>query len=140
MLVGYDQSGFVKGRNILDGALIANETVDYLKQKRIKSLIFKVDFEKAFDSLSWEFLMEVMEFMGFGEKWRRWILTCLKSASISVLVNGSSTNEFTLDRGVRQGDPLSPFLFIIAAEGLNALAKRAVSCNMFSGVEIGREK
>ncbi|XP_071708054.1 uncharacterized protein [Rutidosis leptorrhynchoides] len=81
-----------------------------------------------------------MEFMGFGLKWRNWILTCLKSASISVLVNGSPTNEFKLERGVRQGDPLSPFLFILAAEGLNALTKVAVKRGLFSGVEIGVDK
>ncbi|XP_071729345.1 uncharacterized mitochondrial protein AtMg01250-like [Rutidosis leptorrhynchoides] len=77
--------------------------------------------------------MEAMEFMGFGLKWRKWILSYLKSASFSVLVNDSPTNEFKLQRDVRQGDPLSPFLFIIAAEGLNALAKAAVKYNMFLG-------
>ncbi|XP_071727305.1 uncharacterized mitochondrial protein AtMg01250-like [Rutidosis leptorrhynchoides] len=84
--------------------------------------------------------MEVMGIMGFGLKWRQWILACLKSASISILVNGSPTLEFNLRRGIRQGDPLSPFFFIIAAEGLNALSKMAVSNNLFSGVEIGKDK
>ncbi|XP_071718172.1 uncharacterized protein [Rutidosis leptorrhynchoides] len=126
-LVGHEKSAFKRGRNILDGALIANESLDYLKQTRSKSLIFKVDFEKAFDCLSWEFLLEVMEFMGFGIRWRHWILSCLSSASISVIVNGSPTSEFNLARGVRQGDPVSHFLFILAAEGLNALTKAAVN-------------
>ncbi|XP_071708359.1 uncharacterized mitochondrial protein AtMg01250-like [Rutidosis leptorrhynchoides] len=81
-----------------------------------------------------------MTFIGFGSKWRHWILSCLKSASISILVNGSPTSEFKLGRGVRQGDPLSPFLFILAAEGLNALTKAAVRGNKFSGVDIGRDK
>ncbi|XP_071704857.1 uncharacterized mitochondrial protein AtMg01250-like [Rutidosis leptorrhynchoides] len=81
-----------------------------------------------------------MEIMGFGRKWRNWILTCLKSASISILVNGSPTKEFKLGRGVRQGDPLSPFLFILATEGLNLLTKFAVSNNLFNGVEIGNDK
>ncbi|XP_071727074.1 uncharacterized mitochondrial protein AtMg01250-like [Rutidosis leptorrhynchoides] len=81
-----------------------------------------------------------MGFMGFGHKWRSWISSCLKSASVSVLVNGSPTNEFNLELGVRQGDPLSPFLFIIAAEGLNWLAKTAVSNNLLRGVEIGTNK
>ncbi|XP_071713330.1 uncharacterized protein [Rutidosis leptorrhynchoides] len=75
-----------------------------------------------------------------GSFYKKWILSCLKSASISILVNGSPTNEFTLQRGVRQGDPLSPFLFILAAEGLNLLAKAAVRNTMFEGVEIGVEK
>ncbi|XP_071704231.1 uncharacterized protein [Rutidosis leptorrhynchoides] len=81
-----------------------------------------------------------MEKMGFGDKWRGWILACLKSATISVLVNGSPTNEFSLERGVRQGDPLSPFLFIIAAEELNILAKKAIENGLFKGVEVGYDK
>ncbi|XP_071715249.1 uncharacterized mitochondrial protein AtMg01250-like [Rutidosis leptorrhynchoides] len=101
-------------------------------------MMFKVDFEKAFDSLSWEFLDDMMGFMGFGVKWRGWIASCLKAASISILVNGSPTKEFKLGRGVRQGDPLSPFLFIIAAEGLNWLTKSTISNNLYSGVKIGK--
>ncbi|XP_071708379.1 uncharacterized protein [Rutidosis leptorrhynchoides] len=139
-IVGDEQSAFLKGRFILDGALIINETVDFLSKHRKKSAIFKVDFEKAFVSLDWDFLMVIMEKMGFGEKWRGWILACLKSASILVLVNGSPTNEFTLERGVRQGDPLSPFLFIIAAEGLNILTKNAVEKGLFKGVKVGADK
>ncbi|XP_071728879.1 uncharacterized protein [Rutidosis leptorrhynchoides] len=136
-LVGFEQSAFIKGRNILDGALIASESLDFLKRKKARSILFKVDFEKAFDFLSWDFLLEIMEKIGFGSKWRMWIMTCLKSASVSVLINGSPTEEFSLERGVRQGDPLSPFLFILAAEGLNLLIKEAVTCNLFKGVEIG---
>ncbi|XP_071741928.1 uncharacterized protein [Rutidosis leptorrhynchoides] len=139
-LVGFEQSAFIKGRNILDGALISNEVVSFLRHKKERSLIFKVDFEKAFDCLSWDFLIEIMEIMGFGERWRKWILSCLHSASISVLVNGSPTNEFKLKRGVRQGDPLSPFLFILAAEGLNVLTKGAVASHKFRGVKVGLEK
>ncbi|XP_071694260.1 uncharacterized protein [Rutidosis leptorrhynchoides] len=75
-----------------------------------------------------------------GFNMRNWILSCLESASISVLVNGSPTREFKLKRGVRQGDPLSPFLFILAAEGLNLITKSAVCNNMFRGVEIGTDK
>ncbi|XP_071700547.1 uncharacterized protein [Rutidosis leptorrhynchoides] len=139
-LVGFEQSAFIKGRNIIDGALIANESISFLKHNRIKSLIFKVDFEKEFDCLNWDILMEVMEIMVFGVKWRGWIRSCLSSASISVLVNGTPTSEFKMEKGIRQGDPLSPFLFIIVAEGLNVLAKKAVCNKKFLGVEIGSEK
>ncbi|XP_071717831.1 uncharacterized mitochondrial protein AtMg01250-like [Rutidosis leptorrhynchoides] len=66
--------------------------------------------------------------------------SCLQSASISILINGSPTCEFHLRRGVRQGDPLSPFLFIIASEGLNILTKVAVDKDMYKGVEVGNEK
>ncbi|XP_071739251.1 uncharacterized mitochondrial protein AtMg01250-like [Rutidosis leptorrhynchoides] len=78
--------------------------------------------------------------MGFGSKWRKWILICFKSASISILINGSPISEFGLEMGVRQGDPLSPFLFILSTEGLNVLAKNVVAKKMFSGVEVGVEK
>ncbi|XP_071705147.1 uncharacterized mitochondrial protein AtMg01250-like [Rutidosis leptorrhynchoides] len=64
---------------------------------------------------------------------------CLKSASISILVNGSPTNEFSLEKGVRQGDPLSPYLFIMVAEGLNLLIKRAIDVGLIKGVEVRNE-
>ncbi|XP_071729080.1 uncharacterized protein [Rutidosis leptorrhynchoides] len=132
-LIGEEQSAFTKGRYILDGVLIANEAINYLKKKKKKSLVFKVDFEKAFASLSWSFLLKMMKRMGFGVRWIKWIMACLSSASISVLVNGLPTNEFNIERGVRQGDPLSPFLFIIAAEGLNYLTKKSISMCLFKG-------
>ncbi|XP_071708772.1 uncharacterized protein [Rutidosis leptorrhynchoides] len=81
-----------------------------------------------------------MACMGFGVKWCKRILACLKLAIISILINGSPTREFSMGRGVRQGDPLSPFLFILAAEGLNILTKAAVNRGLFRGVEIGRDK
>ncbi|XP_071700669.1 uncharacterized protein [Rutidosis leptorrhynchoides] len=139
-LIGSEQSAFLKEHFILDGVLIANESIEYLKKHKKRSLIFKVDFEKAFDCLKWDFLLEVMSCMGFGSKWCEWIRGCLKSASISILINGSPTREFSIGRGVRQGDPLSPFLFIIAAEGLNILTKAAVDRGIFQGVKIGNDK
>ncbi|XP_071718269.1 uncharacterized protein [Rutidosis leptorrhynchoides] len=138
-LVGSEQSAFLKGRYLLDGALIANETLEFISSTKKKGLIFKVDFEKAFDCLNWDFLMEVMHCMGFGLKWRMWILSCLKSASISILVNGSPTREFHLGRGVRQGNHLSPFLFILATEGLNILTKAALDRGLYQGVKVGND-
>ncbi|XP_071692209.1 uncharacterized protein [Rutidosis leptorrhynchoides] len=114
--------------------------MDFLKGNKKKGILFKVDFEKAFDCLNWDFLLDVMKSMGFGMKWRKWIFACLKSAIVSVLVNGSPTNEFSLGRGIRQGDPLSPFLFILAAEGLNILAKAAIEKGLFKGIEVGGDK
>ncbi|XP_071712677.1 uncharacterized protein [Rutidosis leptorrhynchoides] len=72
-----------------------------------------------------------MKCMGFGPKWITFIQACLSSSSISVLINGSPTAEFSPERGIRQGDPISPFLFIIAAKGLNILAKRSITNDQF---------
>ncbi|GJU85441.1 reverse transcriptase domain, reverse transcriptase zinc-binding domain protein [Tanacetum coccineum] len=94
----------------------------------------QVDFEKAYNSINWRFLIDIMRRMNFGNKWCTWVETCLRSSSMSILVNGSPTKEFGLERGVRQGDPLSPFLFIIAAEGLNAIVKEAVVKCIFKGI------
>jgi len=81
-------------------------------------VIVKVDFEKAYDSIEWDFLEYMIKILGFQCRWINWIKMCLKSASVSVLVNGSPTREFRPSRGLRQGGPLAPFLFLIMVEGL----------------------
>ena len=124
-VVDETRSTYIQGRHIHDGPLIINEIISWAKQKKKKMFLFKIDFEKAFDSINWGFLDSVMEQMNFGCKWRRWISSCLSSAKASVLFNGSPTEEFSISKGVRQGDPLSPFLFILVMEGLNIAVKRA---------------
>ncbi|KAJ9539609.1 hypothetical protein OSB04_026115 [Centaurea solstitialis] len=133
------QSAFIKGRNILDGVLIANEVVDFVRFKKRKGLIFKVDFEKAYDSVDWNFLLGTMNRMGFGKKWIGWISACLRSSSTSVLVNGSPSKEFMMEKGLRQGDPLAPFLFLIVAENLHLLVEEAKDKSLFEGLSIGNE-
>lgn len=130
------QTAFVKGRDILEGPLIVNEICTWGKKRNKKILLFKVDFNKAFDSVNWNFLNSMMQQMNFGIKWRTWMKGCLESARASVLVNGCPTTEFQLEKGVRQGDPLSPFLFILAMEGLNIALKEAVEKGVFQGITI----
>ncbi|KAJ9556398.1 hypothetical protein OSB04_011012 [Centaurea solstitialis] len=125
------QSAFLKGRSVLDGVLVANETVSYLKRLKKKCLIFKVDFEKGYDSVSWEFLLDMLEKMGFGQKWRNWIL---KSLNFGEWI---PTEEFSMENGIRQGDPLAPFLFLVVAEGLHIMVEEAIDKGLFKGLKVG---
>ncbi|CAJ2646720.1 unnamed protein product [Trifolium pratense] len=134
------QTAFVKNRQILDGILIANEIVDEARKSKKDLMLFKVDFEKAYDSVDWGYLDDVMGRMSFPTLWRKWIRECVGTATASVLVNGSPTDEFPLRRGLRQGDPLSPFLFLLAAEGLNVLMEAMVARNLFTGYSIGGQE
>ena len=139
-LIDERQTTFLKGRHILHGVMIANEVIVEAKYKKNPCMIFKVDFEKAYDSVSWGFLNYMMMRMGFYEKWRQWIYGCLSSATISILINGSPTSEFVPQRGLRQGDPLAPFLFNIVAEGLTGLMRTTISKNMFHSYQVGSQK
>ncbi|GAU35782.1 hypothetical protein TSUD_56590 [Trifolium subterraneum] len=137
VVVSDAQSAFIKGRQILDGILIANELVDEAKRNAKDLLLFKVDFEKAYDSVDWDYLNEVMVKMNFPSQWMGWMKACVMTASASVLVNGSPTDEFPFERGLRQGDPLSPFLFLLAAEGLNVLMSAMVRNGSFIPYRVG---
>ena len=106
-VVSDTQSAFVKGKKILDGILIANEIVDEAKRMKKELLMFKVDFEKAYDSVDLKCLDMVMIHMNFPTLWRKWINECIGTTKASVLVNGCPTEEFSIERGLRQGDPLS---------------------------------
>ncbi|GAU44264.1 hypothetical protein TSUD_400110 [Trifolium subterraneum] len=136
-IVSKSKSAFIKGRQILDGVLIANEVVDDAKCNNKDLLLFKVDFEKAYESVDWDYLSDVMIKMNFPSVWRGWIMECVTSASASVLVNGCPTEEFHFERGLCQGDPLSPFLFLLAAEGLHVLMEAMVSNSVFTPYGIG---
>ncbi|EOY21945.1 Uncharacterized protein TCM_014115 [Theobroma cacao] len=106
--------------------------------KTVIGMVLKLDFEKAFDSISWNFLDHVMGFMGFGVKWRCWIKECISTAKISILVNGSPSRQFGMERGFRQGCPLSPLLFNIAGEAFSAMLCKVESIEICKGVMIGR--
>lgn len=130
------QSAFLTGRNILDGVVVVNEVMDMAKRQRKKCVILKADFEKAYDSVSWSYLDYMLDRLGFGVKWRGWMRTCFSSNSISILVNGSPTEEFVAQKGLKQGDPLAPFLFLVAAEGLAGLVRRGVESNNLNGFKL----
>ncbi|GJS77998.1 putative RNA-directed DNA polymerase, eukaryota, reverse transcriptase zinc-binding domain protein [Tanacetum coccineum] len=114
-----------------------SKVIDWFKKIKKKMLIFKVDFEKAFESVSWKYLDFVLLSLGFSSKWRSWIRACLHSSRASILINGSPTFEFSIKRDLRQGDPLSPFLFILVMEGLHYAMSNAVSSGLIRGIKIG---
>ena len=92
--------------------MVANETVDEARRLNKEMLLFKVDFEKAYDSVDLNYLDMVMKKMNFSTLWRKWMSACVGSASASVLVNGCPTDEFPMERGLRQGDPFSFYFFV----------------------------
>ncbi|GKC76865.1 RNA-directed DNA polymerase, eukaryota [Tanacetum coccineum] len=100
-------------------------------------MIFKVDFEKAYDSVCWDYLDDVLKRYGFGDKWCGWIQSCLRSSRELILVNGSPTKEFQFYKGLKQGDPLSPFLFILVMKSLNLSFQRVVNAGIFKAVCMG---
>ena len=93
-VVSEAQNAFVEGRQILDAALIANEAVDALLQRNLSGVVCKLDIEKAYGHLDWDFLMKVMSKKGFGSKWTNWISWCISSAAFFVMVNGSPFGFF----------------------------------------------
>ena len=126
-VVAPTQNAFVMGRQILDASLIANEVIDSWKKRKEKGLICKLDIEKAYDSINWQFLLKTLHKMGFGSKWVGWMWSCISSAKFSVLVNEVPTGFFLSSKGLRQGDPLSPYLFVLGMEVLDALIRRAIA-------------
>ncbi|XP_058775262.1 uncharacterized protein LOC131649520 [Vicia villosa] len=138
-LISINQTAFVPGRSMMDGVLMVNEMLDWAKRKKRGCLLLKVDFEKAYNSISWNYLRWIMGKMRFGKRWMKWMESCIFSSHVSVLVNGSATKEFKVQRGLRQGDPISPFLFVITMEGLSALMKKSVEVGDFQPFKYGEE-
>ena len=127
LLISSEQSGYVEGRQILDGIILAHEVVHSLKTSKILGMILKLDLSKSFDKLSWDFIEKMLLAFGFCQEWVRWILSLISLAFFSILVNGSPSSTFSPSRGIFQGDPLSPFHFILMAKGLGRMIQSALS-------------
>jgi len=117
---------------------MANEVLKDIKRKKKSGVCLKVDFEKAYDSVRWSFLLDMLRRLGFHDRWLVWIKGCLISSSVSVLVNGSPFEEFKPTRGLRQGDPLAPFLFLVVAKGLTGMVRQTLRMDLLRGVKVGR--
>jgi exonuclease III len=124
LLVDADQTGFVKTRCIADNFMYAMDLVQCCRKRKKKAMILKLDFSKAFDTVSWEALFSILHIRGFDDKWIMWMKELLTSAKTAVLLNGIPGNWINLKRGLRQGDPLSPLLFIVVVDVLQQAIKR----------------
>ena len=102
-------------------------------KSKIPGVIFKLDIEKTYDHVNWEALLDLLKRMRFGVRWCRWICTCISTVQFSVLFNGSPANFFGSLRGLRQGDPLSPMLFLVMMEVFSKMMKRAEGAGLLRG-------
>jgi hypothetical protein len=124
-MVSPNQSAFTKGRFTQDNFMLVQQTARFLHQRKQSHILFKLDISKAFDSVSWPFLLEVMQHLGFGQIWRDIISGLLGSASTKILVNGIPSDTILHQRGLWQGDPLSLMLFILAMDALGFVFAKA---------------
>ena len=102
--------------------IVANEAFHYIRGKKNgdqRLMALKLDLNKAFDRVEWDFLIATLKKMGFGEKWCNWIFSCISSYELEFLINGESIGTVRPSRGIRQGDPLSPYVFIIVTDVLS---------------------
>jgi hypothetical protein len=132
------QSAFVPGRWIGENQVVVKELMHSFKTQKVKGgfVAIKVDLQKAYDRINWNFLRSVLIQLGFPSIFIDWIMECVTTVSSSVLVNGGKTKHFWPTRGLRQGDPLSPYLFILCQEVLSRLIERNFAKGNFSGVKM----
>lgn len=138
-IISDTQGAFVSGRLISDNVIIAHEMIHGLRtgDKIVEEwMAIKTDMSKAYDRVKWNFLEILMEKMGFDRVWVRWIMACVSTMSFSVLLNGNSHGFIRPERGIRQGDPLSPFLFISCDEALVSCLNRAEEDGRLHGIKL----
>jgi len=137
-LISKNQNAFVGDRQILDGVLIANELIDSRFKSGKPGVICKTDIEKAYDHVNWDFLFYIVARMGFRERWIAWIRHSVSSASFAVLINGSPSQFFSASRGLHQGDPISPLLFLLVMEVFTRMLQVATTAGLLSGFFVGQ--
>ena len=135
-IIHSSRNAFVKGRSIFDAIRTIDDMMEFTKEKGLSGILVAIDFEKAFDTLNFKFLIRTLHKFNFGPFFIQWIRTLYNNVSSCVMNNGFTTGPFTVSRGVRQGDPLSPYLFIIALE---TLAIKIRNDDSIKGFKIGGE-
>lgn len=115
-IINHDQIGYIKGRYIGQNIRTVVDIMEYTRFTQIPGIIVFFDFEKAFDSIEWDFLHNALHTFGFGSKFINWIKAIYSNINSSVINNGHTSEYFNLERGIRQGYPMSAYLFIVAVE------------------------
>ena len=137
LIINEDQKGFLKGRYIGDNVRKIYDLLVHTEKENIPGLLLTIDFAKAFDSVSWSFLQKALRFFNFGPDLRQWISTLYHNASSCVSVNGQYSKWFGIRRGVRQGDPISPYLFLICAEIMSIMIRQN---GIIKGIKINAQE
>jgi hypothetical protein len=139
-LISPEKTCFVEGRQILDSIILTHELIHSLHTSKKPGMLIKLDLSKAYDSLSWNYIFSILDAFGFSKNWILWIKYLISMTFFSILVNGSPSLTFSPSRGIHQGDPLSPFLFILMAEGLGRDIKEEVVQGNWKGLSLHGEE
>ena len=138
-VISESQSAFQSSKAITYNILVAFQTLHHMKAQKSKKIGFmamKLDMSMAYDCVEWEYLVRIMEKTGFCEKWVTLVLECISTVSYSILVNREPKGDIKPSRGIRQGDPLSPYLFLLCSEGLNRMLQQAVANDQIRGFSL----
>jgi hypothetical protein len=136
-IISPNQSAFLPGKLITDNILAAYETMHSMHSRMWSKVGFmgiKLDMSKAYDRVEWGFLEAVMTKLGFASRWIKLVLECISNVRYSIVMNGSPVGNIIPTRGLRQGDPLSPYLFILCAEALSCMITHAEITGVLTGV------
>ena len=139
-IVSPTQGGFIHGRGAPDNIIVAQEVLHFLKRTKSRkgAMAFKIDLEKAYDRVDWNFLEHTLESFGFPSLIIRLVMNCVQASNLSIFWNGNRLDSFQPRRGLRQGDPISPYLFVLCMERLACFISKQVDEGIWDGVAVSR--